>query len=158
MIHLNRTRFIVTTAVLCSFVLPLYAGASALMPAQEQNESGIAYITGGIAEEAEIMRGIAKNYTLEMAFVQKLKQQEEFISEVAVKIINAKKDVVLDAVTKGPYLYANVPSGRYTVVAEFNGVEKRQHIVVNAKKHQKIVFWWPITEPPQQEDSAVPIE
>ena len=96
MVHLIKKRFIVTAAVLCGFVLPQYGSASALMPTQAQNESGVTYITGGIAEEAEMMRSVAKNYTLEMAFVQKLKQQEEFISEVTVKLINAKKDVVLD--------------------------------------------------------------
>lgn len=158
MIDLRKARLIVMAAVLSGWALPQYAGASAVMPTQEQNESGVVYITGGIAEEAEVMRGIAKQYTLEMAFVQKLKQQEEFISEVAVKLENAKKEVVLDTVTKGPYLFANVPSGRYTVIAAFNGVEKRQHVVVNAKKHQKIVFWWPITELPLPEDSSMPAE
>ena len=158
MVHLIKKRFIVTAAVLCGFVLPQYGSASALMPTQAQNESGVTYITGGIAEEAEMMRRVAKNYTLEMAFVQKLKQQEEFISEVTVKLINAKKDVVLDTITKGPYVYVNVPSGRYTIVAEFNGVEKHQQVVVNAKKHQKVVFWWPITELPQPEDRSEPIE
>lgn len=142
--------------VLMIFGLTFFVGTVAAieMPEQKQLENGVVYMTGGIAEEAEMMRGVANNYGLEIAVVQKLNEREEFLADVKVKVVDAHKNVALEVVTEGPYLWANLPSGSYLISAEFNGVEKRQKVNVNASKHQKIVFWWPITGQPELEDSS----
>lgn len=73
--------------------------------------------------------------------MQKLKEQEQFISDVKVKIQDAQNNSVLDITTEGPFLLANLPNGKYVITAEFNNLIKRQQVSVNAKKHQKVVFW-----------------
>lgn len=148
--------FLVTLAIgaaIFNVALPEGTLMSVPMAAQEQQAGDVTYITGGIgASEAEMMRGIAKNYPLEIAFVQKLKQHEEFIASVKVQIQDLHKNVVLDVVTDGPYLFANLPQGKYLIIAEHNGDTKQQWVRVNIKKHQKIVFWWPVLEPPHEAD------
>ena len=113
------------------------------------NDAGnVSYLTGGIgSSEAESMREAAKDYALEIVFVQKLKQLEEFISDVKVQIQDAQKHTVLDVTTEGPFLLVNLPHGKYVITAEFNSNTRQQKVNVAAKKHQKIVFWWPILEP-----------
>lgn len=150
--------FLITLAIgaaIFNIALPEGTLISAPLAAQEQQAGDVAYITGGIGEsEAEMMRGVAKNYPLEIAFVQKRKQYEEFIASVKVQIQDSRKNVVLDITTDGPYLFANLPQGRYLIIAEYNGDTKQQWVRVSIKKHQKVVFWWPILEQPYEEDET----
>ena len=119
----------------------------------------VTYLSGGVGDsEAEAIRAIAKSYALEVVFVQKLKQREEFLASVKVKIQDHHHNLVLDINTEGPYLLANLPAGHYQVIAEHNGVVKQQWLMLgdtsknndSHKKtaHKKIVFWWPILEEP----------
>ncbi len=148
--------FLITLALgaaIFNIALPESTLISAPLAAQEQQAGDVAYITGGIGEsEAEMMRGVAKNYALEIAFVEKSKQYEQFIAGVKVQIQDSHKNVLLDVDTEGPYLFANLPQGRYLIIAEYNGNTKQRWVRVNIKKHQKIVFWWPILEPPHEAD------
>ena len=133
--------------VLYSLALPIHALSAEPMPMHDMHAGDVSYLTGGIgSSEAERMREAAKDYTLEIVFVQKLKQLEEFISDVKVKIQDAQKNIVLDVTTEGPFLLVNLPNGKYIITAEFNSDTKQQKVNVGAKKHQKVVFWWPILE------------
>ena len=133
--------------VLYSFALPTHTLSAEPMPLHDMHAGDVSYLTGGIgSSEAESMREAAKDYALEIVFVQKLKQQEEFISDVKVKIKDSQKNTVLDVTTEGSFLLVNLPNGKYIITAEFNNDTKQQKVNVAAKKHQKIVFWWPILE------------
>ena len=128
-------------------VLPIDALSADQMPMHNMHAGDVSYLTGGIgSSEAESMREAAKDYALEIVFVQKLKQLEEFISDVKVQIQDAQKNTVFDVTTEGPFLLVNLPNGKYVITAEFNGDTKQQKVNIGAKKHQKIVFWWPILE------------
>ena len=134
--------------VLYSFALPTHTLSAEPMPMHDMHAGDVSYLTGGIgSSEAESMREAAKDYALEIVFVQKLKQLEEFISDVKVQIQDAQKNTVLDVITEGPFLLVNLPNGKYIITAEFNNDTKQQKVNIGAKKHQKIVFWWPILEP-----------
>ena len=133
--------------VLYSLALPIHALSAEPMPMHDMHTGEVSYLTGGIgSSEAESMREAAKDYALEIVFVQKLKQLEEFISDVKVQIQDAQKNTVFDVTTEGPFLLVNLPNGKYVITAEFNGDTKQQKVNIGAKKHQKIVFWWPILE------------
>lgn len=129
------------------------AFAEVTMPPQLQN-GDVYYMTGGIAEEAEMMRGIAKDYALEVVLVQKSKEIETFLADVNVQILNEQQQVKLEITTAGPYLYVNLPAGRYEIVANFNGEMKKQKATITANKHKKVIFWWPSIEPYQPEDET----
>jgi hypothetical protein len=130
--------------VLGSLLLPAAVLADDTMPTAE-TVGDVTFVSGGIGKlEAKAMRDSAKDYALEIAFVLKFKQHEEFIADVTVEIEDVKRNIVLTTVTEGPYLFVNLPQGKYVVKAEFNGVSKHQVVRVNAKKHQKLVFWWPL--------------
>ena len=127
-------------------VLPL--DALSIEPISIHDMQGdISYLTGGIgSSEAESMKEVAKDYALEIVLVQKLKKQEAFISDVKVQIQDMQKKTVLDVITEGPYLLVNLPNGKYVITAEFHSDIKQQKVNIGAKKHQKVVFWWPILE------------
>jgi hypothetical protein len=142
-------------AVVLGIALPIGTLSADTMPIHDMHASDVNYRTGGIgSSEAEEMREAAKNYALEVVFVQKLKEQEEFVSDVKVQIQDAQKNTVLDVITDGPFLLANLPNGKYVITADFNGDTKQQKVNVGAKKHQKIVFWWPILEQREEVETS----
>ncbi len=119
-----------------------------LEPLPQQHVVGeVSYISGGIGlHEASQLKSIAKNYPLEIVCIQKNNQVEEYIAEVKLQIKNAKGNTVLNITTDGPILLAHLPNGKYTISAEYNKVIKTNWVRIDAKKHQKVVFWWPIAE------------
>jgi hypothetical protein len=147
-----KMKDIAVKAVLCGLliVMPITNFAADMMKTPEMMGE-VSYVSGGIGEsELEMMQGRAKDYLLEFVFVQKLKQKEEYLADVKVKIQDVHHNVVLETVTEGPYLFLNLPEGRYSVSAEYRGDVKLRNVYINTKKHQKVVFWWPIvgqTEP-----------
>ncbi len=107
----------------------------------------VTYLSGGVGKaESVAMRGNAKNYALEVVFVEKSGALEEYLSEVKLQIQDSSKNTVLDIDTEGPYFLANLPQGKYQVSAEYNGVVKTQLVTVSKKKHAKLVFWWRTVE------------
>jgi len=107
----------------------------------------VTYLSGGVGKaESVAMRGNAKNYALEVVFVEKSGALEEYLSEVKLQIQDSGKNTVLDIDTEGPYFLANLPQGKYQVSAEYNGVVKTQLVTVSKKKHAKLVFWWRTVE------------
>jgi hypothetical protein len=142
--------FMVAVTIAVFGLLPTSALSSTLeLESKVETVGNVTYISGGIGKsEAAAMRSIAKDYALEIVFVQKQKQIEEFLAEVNVQIQDAQQNIVLDVITDGPYLLANLPQGKYLVVAEYDGNVKQQWVRVGINKHQKIVFWWPIIDLP----------
>jgi hypothetical protein len=138
--------FITTLAIAVFGLLPTSAlSSTSELGSKLETVGNITYISGGVGKSAaEAMRSVAKDYALEVVFVQKQGQIEEFLAEVNVQIQDAQKNVVLDVVTDGPYLLANLPQGRYLVIAEYEGSVKRQWVRIGIKQHKKIVFWWPV--------------
>jgi hypothetical protein len=103
------------------------------------------YVSGGIGEsELELMQNLAKDFDLELVFVQKLKNVEQYIADVNVKIEDANHNLVIEAVADGPFMFVNLVKGKYFVTTEYKGVSKAKRIDVYSNKHQRVVFWWPI--------------
>ncbi len=153
-----RDQLIAFSITLAILITPLIASAETsdtnfLLEAPAPVTLGsVTYVSGGVGDsEAEAMRAIAKNYALEVIFIQKLKQREEFLAAVNVQIKDHHDNLLLDIVTDGPYLLANLPAGHYQIIAQHNGVVKQQWLMIidsNNKNvtHKKVIFMWPILE------------
>ncbi len=109
----------------------------------------VCYISGGISsDEIEQFKSHAKEYLLEIVFVQKADPQdsdrpEEYLAEVQLQIKDSKGNVVVDTMTEGPFFLADLPLGKYQITADHDGVIKKNVVKISAKKHQRIVFLWP---------------
>lgn len=113
------------------------APAQALPGPVEQN--GAVYITGGIgAEEVAAFRAAAPRYNLRIMFATK---GGHYLSDVDVTLTSGKSTVV-DAHTAGPFLFARVPPGRYTVSARDRGVQEVRHVVAPARGGVDVRFYW----------------
>lgn len=105
--------------------------ASAKAPAQAQevkqpqgpgivkSQAGVPFMSGGIGvEERNQMRQAAKSYNLGLSFAGK---SRGYLTDVSVVINDDKGQQVLSSANTGPWFYVQLPPGKYTVKATYNG-------------------------------------
>lgn len=108
----------------------------------------VCFISGGISgDEVSQFKARAREFLFEIVFVQKADTEdnnriEEYLAEVQLKIKDSKGNVVVDTTTEGPFFLADLPLGKYQIIAEHDGIIKTNIVRIAAKKHQRIVFLW----------------
>lgn len=95
-------------------------------------KSGIRYMNGGVGmgERAE-MEEMAGDYSLKVVLAT---DEGSYISRVRIRVKEKSGQEVFEIVTNGPWLYVDLPEGRYTVSACFNGTTKNQTVQVGSGK------------------------
>ncbi|WP_420483642.1 carboxypeptidase regulatory-like domain-containing protein [Burkholderia cepacia] len=121
----------------CLMAAAASAPAQALPEPVERN--GAVYITGGVGEEeVAAFRAAAPRYNLRITFATK---GGHYLSDIDVTLASGKS-TILDAHTAGPFLFARVPPGRYTVSARDRAVQEVRHVVVPAHGAVDVRFYW----------------
>ncbi|NHL69234.1 carboxypeptidase regulatory-like domain-containing protein [Burkholderia ambifaria] len=129
----------VKTLLLAACLLNVGANALAQTSPEPIMRNGVAYITGGIGEdEVTAFRDVAPRYNLRITFASK---SGHYLADVDVTL-SAGKSTILDAHTSGPFLFARVPPGRYTVSAHDRAVQEVRHVVVPARGAIDVSFYW----------------
>ncbi|KVH78772.1 hypothetical protein WJ41_34635 [Burkholderia ubonensis] len=101
--------------------------------------SGIEYITGGIgADDAIAFLDVAPRYNLRITLASRT---GEYLSDIDVTIKSGTKPI-LDVQTAGPFLFARVPPGRYTVLARSGNALEVRHVVVPGRGGVDVRFYW----------------
>ncbi len=59
-----------------------------------------------------------------------------------LEILNAQGQTVLDRQDAHPMVLVDLPAGRYTVVATFDGRTQRQAVQVPDDGHERVVLSW----------------
>jgi len=99
-------------AILLAFGLGPFSGATA-MP-QSFNYHGTPLLTGGVSEEErEEMQRALGPYNVWLAFVER--DTGNYVTGVKVSVVDDKGNAVVDTVSDGPWLLAQLPPGHYTV-------------------------------------------
>jgi hypothetical protein len=123
------------------------------LPAKETPQGEISYVSGGTCiDDAQLMKGIANKFPLEVVLVEKTKayEKENYLADVRVKISNLENKPLLDVYTEGPFLLVNLPNGQYLVSAEYTGITKVRKVNIKEKGHARVVFRW--EEPTESEE------
>ena len=111
-------------------------------PGFESAAPVVTFVTGDIGkDEADAMRADAPRYALEIVFVRKVDNREEFVSDVRLRIADQNDRVVIERAA-GPIVLAQVPDGTYTIVAEYGGQTRTQRVALSAGHHEKITMVW----------------
>ena len=128
----------------------LLAGALLASPAalaQRPAPAGIAgpgvdYVNGGVtSDEADQLRAQGSRYPLQIQFARTMPAGNAFVAGVGVRILDSRGTAVLSLPAADPILLADLPPGRYTVEAVYEGQMKRQEVTVG-RGHQKLGFQW----------------
>jgi hypothetical protein len=111
-----------------------------------KSDAGIRYVSGGVGEsERTELDALANEFNLHLMFATR--NSGEYLSAVNVKILDANNHTLLTAVSKGPWFYAQLPPGRYTVEAtptghRGEGETQRQGANIDGSNRSKLDFYW----------------
>jgi hypothetical protein len=116
--------------------------AAAFVP-EVRHAGNIAYVTGGVGQdEADALRAVAPRYSMRATFAA---SNGEYLSDVAVRLEKSNGSVVFTARSDGPFLFAQVPPGRYRLVATYNQIERQRMIDVPARGGAGVTLTWPVS-------------
>lgn len=133
--------FIGASVVSALLSMPASAVGEPLPPLQYQGT--VAYLTGGVGQsEAHAMQAAAPGYPLQMEFVEHEAGQNAFLAGVRVSIENSRGREVLGTTTEGPFLFVDLPAGRYTIVAENGEAIQERQVAVPGQGTRRVVFAW----------------
>ena len=105
-----------------------------------QTAQGISYISGGVGiNERDALRAMTKDYSLQLGFAQ---TSGSYLSGVDVEIQAAGGATVLQAQSKGPWLFADLPAGKYTVRATTMGNTQQKITRVTHNRQKTLYFYW----------------
>lgn len=133
---LNKVRYV--AGMLASVGVVLWMAQVQADPVQEV-QGQVAVLHGGIGEDDRAaMEQKSSEYNLRLAFAWK--GSGAYLSQVRVVIRNAQGATVLDTVTAGPWLFARLPQGEFTVEATDEGRTLSQKIAIKGTSRREWVF------------------
>ena len=135
-----------TSLVLMSMA-PAVQGQEGFIIKEEVVGPNVKYMSGGVGlEERKAMETQgSKGYDMKLEFAI---TPGNYVSFVDVKINDQSGKPVINTQANGPWLYADLPKGTYTVVANYEGKEKSQKVTVNGGL-KKVTFHFKSDEPAQ---------
>lgn len=137
--HLTKLLFV----TLASFVFS-NGYAQAPMPKIQQYGS-TQYISGGFGvDECKALQTDACNWPLQVMFseVPRGKTIGAWVSDVDIKITNKDGNAVLSTVTEGPILLVKLPSGTYTLTANYLGKLATRNFTIQEGRSQTVSVYW----------------
>jgi hypothetical protein len=100
-----------------------------------------ATVSGGVGSAArENMRTQAPPHNVKMVFSL---NTGNYLSDVQVKVTDSSGKTIVDALSEGPWLYAQLPPGNYTATATYSGSSVTQRFSVGKSGTRTAHFRWP---------------
>jgi hypothetical protein len=134
---MSTSKVLVAAAAIAAALLgmPLYAAAD-----QPVRQGGsVPYATGGVSEEGrDNLNRIAQDFNVKLVLATK---SGAYLSDVGVVVSNDRGQRVLAAKSDGPWFFAKLPSGRYTIEASSNGAVQRQAVTLG-QGTREVNFRW----------------
>jgi len=103
------------------------------LPLDIQSSNGVTYVNGGISdEELAELKSRAKDFNLHVMLSA---PAGEYISDVSLRVVDAKGQELISISDAGPYFYAHLQPGSYTLETSQNGdaVPKKVKVNITAK-------------------------
>ena len=124
------------------FMLSLLSACYAQLP-KVQTQGNITYISGGIGEdEAAAMKAESKSWPLSIEFSEHLVNQDLWVAQVYLRILDSKGKTLFDTTVDGPIFLGKVPPGNFELLATYQWVTKRGVIEIKQGQHIKESFNW----------------
>ena len=137
-------KHLVALGVCCVFMVGLmsvtFASELSIPPPEAKTYQGITYLSGGVGlDERETLSHIGQDYDLKLGFAEKA---GNYLSDVEVRIKDAGSNTILEAVSQGPWFFAKLPAGKYTILATMKGETRQQVARVTTHGQTSLYFYW----------------
>src|SRR5579871_254816 len=130
-------RFVVLSLLLLPAALP--AVAQSLL--QPQNQGDVTFVSGGVGDDSQQAMLAAKpDYNLHLLFAQAV--SGGYFANLPVRIADASGTVVVSATSMGPFFYAKLKPGTYTVTAAHHGVPMTKTATISESGAVDLNFYW----------------
>ena len=137
----NQLKFLVLVAAFAALVSPISVEAA------EGKAAGVDFVTGGVGfESRQQMLAQAKEYNPHIEFT--IAPAGNYVADVEVNIADSKGNNVLSTRTDGPWLFARLPAGNYTVTARYGNSVQRQQVSVGGAGTRRLTVRFPATAEP----------
>lgn len=137
---MKKTGMLIFSALLLlSINLNLHQIASAETFIEKGEINGVSYATGGVGiEERQAMEKMAGDFNVKVVLAG---ESGSYLSGLMVYIEDMTGKMVFECVTKGPWLYVDLPPGTYRVTSSYNHNSKMQQVKVG-EGLRKVIFQW----------------
>jgi hypothetical protein len=114
-----------------------------------RGNASVPVVSGGVSQNArDNMRSQTPPHNVKMVFAL---NTGNYLSDVQVRVTDSAGKVVIDDVSNGPWLFAQLPPGNYTATATYNGKPVTQRFSAGKSGVRTAQFRWPASV----EDAAV---
>ncbi len=106
-----------------------------------QNYRGIRYVSGGVGEDERAeLNALSSRFNLRLLFA--MQSSGSYVADVRVNIRDERGGLALVAKSKGPWFFAALPPGTYTIEAEASGSVQRQTVRIGGTAQSRLNFYW----------------
>jgi hypothetical protein len=100
------------------------------------NTNGVKYLTGGVGlSERTHMQEMANDYNVKMVFAD---SAGAYLVNVGVEIQNSNRNNLLQTYANGPWFFAELPAGQYTIIATHDGKTETRKVVVGKTSQEEM--------------------
>lgn len=112
---------------------------------QVRSDRGIRYVSGGVGEEEGTeLKALSNQFNLRLLFA--MQGSGEYLAAIRVNILDARGATILTAESDGPWFFAQLPPGDYTVEASATDQApqkpQRQKVHIDGSRQSRLNFRW----------------
>ncbi len=105
-----------------------------------QDYRGIRYASGGVGEsERAELNALSGQFNLRLLFA--MQGSGDYLADTKVIIVDKRGETVLSAASNGPWFYAQLPPGTYTVEISTPDQTQRQPVTIGTRQ-SRLNFYW----------------
>jgi hypothetical protein len=111
------------------------------LPLEIINNGSVTYVTGGVSsEELDMLKARASEFSLQVLLSG---TGGEFVGDAHFRILDSNNAEVLRISGAGPYVYVQLPAGKYLIESYLNGTEKKATVTIADKRVTKAHLVFP---------------
>ena len=127
-----------TVSLTISLTATLGAASAAIV--ESQHAGGVRSLQGGVGEaEQQQMKAAAGGYSLGLTFAA---DSGAYLADVAVRVLDAKGHAVFDTTVRNPIVLVDLPAGRYSIEATYQGRTQRSSVTLAQGKSRAVTLRW----------------
>ncbi len=111
------------------------------LPLEIINNGTVTYVSGGVSdEELDMLKARASEFSLHVLLSG---TGGEFVGDAHFRILDSSNAEVLRISGAGPYVYVQLPAGKYLIESYLNGTEKKATVTIVDKRSTKANLVFP---------------
>lgn len=106
-----------------------------------EDYQGVRYVSGGVGEgERAELHSLSNQFNLHLLFA--MQGSGDYLADVRVNALNSRGDVVLNAESNGPWFFAQLSPGTYTIEVSIPDQLQRQTVRIEGSRQSQLNFYW----------------